>query len=370
MQAPRPSPCCRPGRSPLAEPLQVTGTPREFDAFLRPPLRAVQLAVGLIGTLAVLWFGQWWWVPAPLAASFLIYEWFFWARGDRAIRLDFDADAMREADTFLKRHRTVRWEAISSATLVYRDKDDHKIEAIVVLCTDDEVVLGLQFMLPASEFVAGPTDVDADLCNAVIGAISGLIRALAPREVLVRQQIEDPAALQWLRQRFDERVWANSSVRQWTGAAPELDLFGYYAQPHDGLLHLEGPTARWVGRSESAESIPSEPGPPCQSRRTAILFRMSGEEHEEKEEPLPLWLQPVGGQVVAIPAPIASLHETLPSRDPDPDWRHVHAPEGAVVLWHLWQNTPAEAWPSGWKDALRAARPVVPRCPQWLEDHL
>jgi hypothetical protein len=229
------------------------------------------------------------------------------------------------------------------------------------------LLLGLHFVVPTQTFEPRAEDVHADVCNAVLGAISGLIRALCPRPLLVRQPLVDFTALHWLRAALPEDVWQRATVRYWRGDTPELDLFGYHGQEPTGVLHLDGKCAVWVDHpSQPSPPQAVKPAPPDRSERTAILFRLDGEDHSETEERLMLWRQQVGERTVAIPAPL--VHPDVPERHGNSMDCHMHAPEGAVVLWHLWRTTPFEQWPPAWVEAVGGARPHVPAWPPGLPD--
>jgi len=347
----------------VTESLVVQGTPRAFDAFLRPTLRALQLTVGLGASLLLLCVGSWWWIPVPLAASFLLYELFFYWRADVPLTVRLTAESIEIEDRFLDRTRRVSLELVHSASLVYREIEPGRIDAVLLLSGLQQTLLAIPFRLDTSEWEARPNDVDADVCNAVLGSISGLIRALAPTELLVRQNLSDPRALAWFRNQLDPATWSRSTVRYWRGEAPELNLFGFHDQREDGLLHLDT-TATWVDGDQVAAPVELNVSPPAHQTRTAILFRMHGEESEEAEELLPLWLQPLAGRTVAIPAPLADdLDERTTA---DPTLCHVHAPEGALILWHLWRQIPPDQWPAAWHSALSAARPTLTRWPDWI----
>lgn len=337
---------------------------------LRPAARMLQLTVALPATAVLVYLAWWWWVPVPLAASFAMYEWFFWSRADKPLRVELADRSVRIADFTRKEHRTVSLESAESATLIFR-RVDTDIDAVLAIADARTVFLAVRFRLPADRFEASPADVDADLCNAVLGSISGVIRAVAPAQAIVRQPLGSAEALDWFRAVLPSDVFERTSVRGWVGSAPDLDLFGYHSQPADGLIRLQGSTARYWDGVEG----PLEAGIPQVAERSAVLFRMDGEEHSEAPERLPLWVHRIGPRSVAIPAPLAIGRG--PDRTLDESLVHVHPPEGAAILWHLWRNIPREQWPAEWLVALREARPTLeatsasatlPPFPRWLDD--
>lgn len=341
--------------------LVVRGSPKEFDAFLRPAARGLQLFVGILATLVLLWFQAWWWLPIPLAASFLLYELFFWSRADKPLKITLEPDRVVLEDAFLQSHATFWLRDVDSATLCHRAAPDGAVDAVLQICSPTEILVALQLRLPAAAFEPRPSDVDLDLCNAVLGSISGVIRALAPRDRMIRQPVADPAALAWFREHLPAEAWERTTVRFWGGATPDLDLFGYHSTAHDGLLRLSEGAVRFTDRSEPEALAPLEP---AWGERRAVLFRMDGEAHEEAPEQLPLWLQALGDRTVAIPAPLTVGQEPqVPLTDA---LIHVHAPEGAAILWHLFRSFPEDRWPEGWREALLHARVNLEHWPEGI----
>ena len=338
---------------------------------LRPAARMLQLGIAIPITAVLVCLGWWWWVPVPLALSFLVYEWAFWARADKPIELELDDGAVRIVDPYTDQRRTVSLADADSATLVFRRNGPH-VDAVLAIADRQSVFLAVQFQVPAAGFVPRPEDVDVDVCNAVLGSVSGLIRALAPREAIVRQVVPSKDALDWFRAALPDDVFERTSVRGWLGSEPDLDLFGYHSQPADGLIRLEGSVVTFWDRPEPAGLIPE---PPTVAERRAVLFRMDGAEHTEAPERLPLWVIQLGGRPVAIPAPLALGRGR--ERPLDDAITHTHPPEGAAILWHLWRTIPRDEWPESWHTALREARPTleassasdtVPPFPRWLDD--
>lgn len=339
--------------------LQAEGTPRQFDVVLRTPVRVVVNGLGLAGSVLCLWMNWVWFVPLPFVVSLLLVEWFFYARADRPLRLQFSGEALAVKDGFLGTEKETSLQGLMAATAIRRQLEPGWEEVVVVLTGAEGHRAGLQFRLPEDSVNLGTRVVDADVCNAVLGSISGLIRALCPREQMIRQKIGDPAALAWLMDHIPEPLWSTTVVRYWEGKEPELDLFGYHASPPKGLLWLHNDRCRW----DDGEWIEAGPGEVGVGHRTAVIFRMSGEEHSETEESLPLWLQPLAQRCLAIPAPL--LSDPPNAQDPTPTV-HVHAPEGAVVLWHLWHAISEDQWPIAWIEALKLAAPHVRRWPPSL----
>ncbi len=342
--------------------LVASAVPREFDAFLRTPMRVVQLVSAFVWTLPLLWFQLWWWLPLPLAASFILYEYFFYARGDRPIALRFTGQQLTIQDALLEKETTYDLSTVHSAVLMHRRMDGATLEAVLALSTVDGPLLTLQFRMPPNQYTPHPRAVDGDLANGFLGAIAGVVRALAPRDVILRQVIDDPRPLAWLYLHLPAEAWQRVTVRVWQGAEPELDLFGYYSDMHDGLLTLDERGATWSFESGSA-TAPIGAFDVASSMRTAVFFQMDGGEHSENAEELPLMLQAIGGRTLAIPAPLSAEIAPVP---PHSDLLHVHAPEGAVILWWLWSSIPQENWPDAWTEGLREARVTVESWPSAL----
>lgn len=344
---------------PLSGPpsLTVAGVPRELDASLRLPARILLLALGALASGALAWAGAWWWMPLPLATSFLMFEWFFATRADQPIAVRLDRDEVAVSDTFLQLERRVPLGELAAATLAWRTLDRDRVEVMLVLADPREVVLGLHLRLASDGFQPEPDDVHVDAVNALVGSIGGLPRAMCPRDRLVRQHLDDPRVVAWFRT-LPAAARRCRALRYWRGRAPPLDLFAYHTGAPDGLALLD-PTSARLG----AEPVPLEPGSPEASSRAIVAFRRAGDPEESSERTVPMWVQPVAGHRFAFPAPLA---QGLPERAPDDALLHVHAADGGVLLWHLLRVTPPERWPDAWVEALTVARPTLERWPEWL----
>ena len=101
---------------------------------LRPAARMAQLAVALPVTAVLVCMGQWWWLPVPLALSFVLYELVFWFRGDRPITLTRDSTRLHLEDRYVDQRRSIDLAQVHTATTVYR-----RLEAdeICLLYTSD-----------------------------------------------------------------------------------------------------------------------------------------------------------------------------------------------------------------------------------------
>jgi len=337
------------------DPLTLYGTPKVLDAFLRPPARFVHLSVGGFASVLLFWLGYPLVAPLPFALGFVWYEWFFWSRGDRPFQLRLDPAGRVEVYEPLSGRR---WETpldeITSATVVYRSTGDGRHDCVAVLASTAEVRLAIQFRI--SDFTPRPEDVNAELWDAVFGGVSGLIRTLAPKERLVRQTIADGRGLVWLREALPAEVWRTTSARVWRGCTPRLDLFGYHDEAPTGLLTLGEETVSLVTEAASHQH-PLGTLVMARSERTITLFRMWGEESEEADEEVPLLLVDVGPLTVAIPTPSAGqAGEFRPLSD---DLLHMHAPEGAALVWHLLRDLDRDSWPDALDEWVTAGEAFV-----------
>ncbi len=331
---------------------------------LRPAVRVVQLGVALPLTALLAWLGLWWWLPVPLAGSFLLYEWFFWSRGDRPVVLTLDADRVEVVDPLLDRRATVDLARAHAANCLYRRAEPGFVDGFVVLYDHAGPFFALQVHLSEGAFTPAPEDVDLDACNAVLGSISGVRRALAPPEATVRQVVRSDEVLPWLRRAIPAAAWRRTAFRFWRGAEPELDLFGYHVGPADGACFVDGDRVTFTDLPGEARALQAVE--PQVAERRAVMFRVEGGTAREAPERVPLWVQPVGGRAVAIPAPLAA--DLARAATPSDAWLHTHPPEGAALLWHLWRAIPVDRWPAAWREAVRGARAHLPAWPHGLPD--
>lgn len=337
------------------DPLILYGAPKEFDTFLRPPARFVHVTFGALATALLFWLGFFWIAPLPFALGFVWYEWFFWSRGDRPFEVSLHPDGTVEV---YEPFKDLRWSADLSktraATIVYRATGDGHHDCVAVFSDERGVQLALQFRI--NGFEPRPEDVNADLWDAVFGGLSGLIRALAPRDRMARQVLDDPRGLAWMRAAVPGGSWNRTGLRVWKGAAPEIDLFGYHSGDPTGFLTLdEGEFTLWDG--ESATHFPIGELSMARSQRPITLFRMWGEDSEEREELVPLLLVDLGPHTVAIPAPTAG--QTGDFRELDPELLHMHAPEGAALVWHLLRHRDRTSWPVALEEWVQAGEAFV-----------
>lgn len=319
------------------QPIILTGTPQLVDSFIRPIIRAVQVAIGLMGSAILFFMGWMWWVPVPLALSFVAYELYFWRRGDRAQAVLLQDGALRLVDPLAEAPLVLPLAEITVATLYYRQLELDEVELAIVFGDDEDVRFALR-VLTTAPFSPLPHDIPADVYDLVFGGVAGLFRALAPPARRPRQTFHDSDGrlLAALRAQLPDEVWRRTAIRLWPGMEPEIDLFGYFEGPHGDWLVLDG--RQWK-RSDDSGSI--EGWSFGGAERSAVLF--SGLDKQRVEQ-LPLALIHLSGRTtVAIPAPLSvGLAQPQPLSS---DLLHTHAPEGAALLWHLLVHTPRDRWP-------------------------
>lgn len=321
--------------------IRTVGTPLQLDAFLRPMARIAQLVFGLLGTAILIWLDLWWWVPLPLAFSFIAYELFFWWRGDRPSTLELTEDA-RLDDPQRSAPVVVRPSEVTSARLAF-ERDKHGWDVWVVLAYPASVALAARFRTRSFEPAAG--DLDVARMAGVLGGRVGVVRALGPTVCVGRQRFEDravPSAIAWIRTQIPRAAWEQTSARLWRGSEPDLDLLGLHTGEPDAFLTLTGSTYRLVA-GDDVQQGECSPGPLTTALRRIVLLLFAGEDSQSAHR-LPLLVFDLApGLTLAIPALNApKLTEKLvEARE---TWHHAHLAEGAAIIDHLLRYLP-EALP-------------------------
>ena len=315
--------------------IRIKGIPKEFDVVFRPMARIGLLTLGILGTIVITVFKLWWWLPLPLAASFLLYELIFWLRGDRPVRLNMKNE-LHFVDARSQRQVILRPDEIATATLYYQPNEEG-VQVIAVLADRRSVRFAARFQLKGP-FEAAPWDVDLKKIEGFLGGNAATVRAIAPLEVVCRQDLDDGKgqAIAWLRENIPESAWRRTAVRLWRGAAPSMDLFGLHEGDQDALLTLDGDRyIIWNGDKElEGEFAPIKLR---LSRRPVILFQLVREKDTQPIRSLLLiGLVLDDGLTIAFPS-MAPLKENREEVEATEDWLHTHLAEGAAFLWHLEQ---------------------------------
>lgn len=330
----------------------LSGAPLPLDDVIKPFVRLFQLAAGLLGSAALAVFDQWWWMPVPLAASFVAYELFFWLRRDLPVtvelgptirvrdprrKLVFDVDATRATSAWALRRRTPT-------------HDDVR----VVLCDDGGPLVALWLRVPRGLDEPFPAT-DADRTDRVVGNDFGSLLALAPGDRVARQRLDAPrAALHALAAAVPPAAWSTTALRVWRGAAPPLDVLLHHVGPPSAQLRL-------TGREIQVGDTPATPirlALVGRSERVVAAFGPGGVE-ARREAAVALDL---GGVVVAIRSRILAATPGadapgpgLPRLAAGDEWLHQHPAESAALIGHLLRELHDDALPDELRDAVRAA---------------
>lgn len=332
--------------------IRLLGNPEQLDIVLRVLARWILVPIALLATALTAWFAGRYWAPLPIVVCTLGYQFFFWFRGDRSIRLQLSPDGVISLkDRKAGQNTELSLREVTSAKAHYRPFSNDRNEVVVTLANDSQVLLGLRFLVGKSVPML-PQDVDVDAMDRLIGAYGGLLPSLVPAQARCRQTIDDPAgqALAWLRERLGDR-WGVTSVRVWKGKEPKLDLFGLHEGPSDGLLTLEGD--QWTLRTNTGARSGFTFLRSSATQRTVDLTqpgqRLKSGEPVTAPVDLPCLLLELAPEIqINFPAP--TLAAELRQIPLDDDMLHMHAAEGGALLWHILPRWPQSAWPS----ALRA----------------
>lgn len=331
--------------------IRLLGTPIQLDLYLRPLVRAIQVTVGMIPTVVLLFYGQWWWAPVPLALSFVLYEAFFWSRGDRPIKFEL-GDTIVLDDPAADRRREIRPEQVHAVTVHHRARGGDRSEVVVVLASRTDILLSVRFLVEPDVRLP-KSAVDVELMDELLGGYGGLVAPTASPTERCRQTIDDPTgqALRWFRANLPTAAWRRRAARVWRGAAPKLDAFGLHADAPAGLLVLQGDD--WA-LHENGETLRGTITLVSSARttRTVELARKPREGEtlkpgefltEEVDVPV-LVLELDEALSLAMPAPLAGL--VGQHREPDDALLHCHVAEGGALLWNFLTRWRRSAWPA------------------------
>jgi hypothetical protein len=322
--------------------LELRGSPVEFEVYLRRGARALQLLLALPPTVLLWWWGVWFWVPIPLALSFLLYELLFWSRGDRPTVLQLTEEGLHLADPWREAPVSVRWDEVELAKATWRRARPGS-EVTVLLASAQGPRFAARFLLPGNP-APDPAwgDLDLEAADALVGGQGGVVRSVAPFELVARQRFEDPRGLTLLRTRLPAACWRKTGLRLWQGRAPALDAFGYHLDEPTAWLVLEG--ACWELRKFGTTEVLSRGELELlevlgASRKVNIVMGVAG----PVETDVPLLGLSLGPLRVWFPAPVAG--PMAPAAEIGETDQHTHPPEGAALLWHVLPLLSRERWP-------------------------
>jgi hypothetical protein len=323
--------------------IELRGSPVELEVYLRRGARAVQLLLAVPPTLLLWWGEAWFWVPIPLALSFLLYELLFWSRGDKPTVLQLTDEGLQLVDPWREGPVSVRWDEVELAKATWR-RLRGGAEVTLLLASARGPRFAARFLLPGAP-APDPAwgDLDLEAADALLGGQGGVVRSVAPFELVARQRFEDPRALPLLRERLPADCWKKTGLRLWQGQEPALDAFGYHVDEPTGWLVLEGShfELRKFGTTEvlfrgDIDSIEVFGA----TRKVSIVMGVAGPVDTE----VPLLGLRLGGLRIWFPAPTAGPR--APAASLEPDHHHTHPPEGAALLGHVMAVLPRERWPS------------------------
>ncbi|MBX2803997.1 MAG: hypothetical protein KTR31_40345 [Myxococcales bacterium] len=334
---------------------EARGTPTELDAFLKPVVGLTAVVLVLPVTVALMWFGAWWWLPVPTILAVVAYEGFFRSRGDRPTSLHYDADGLHLQDPIRGSDLQVKAEDVYLATVFWRRRSSGS-QVVLMLASSTGPQFAVQLHLPTAA-IPGRWDVDVDEIDERLGGQAGVLRAVAPLERTARQTFTDAGLLAWVQQRFESGALERSGLRVWRGEAPPLSPFGFHIGERDAWLVLEG--TRWSLRD--ADGAPLDEGALSAITAAHVVRRamllVPTEEGPEEElttiDGLALTLPSDEGDALRIRFPAPQVAQTLPTEAAAPSDLHTHAAEGAALVAHLCRVLDPDQLP----DALRTPDP-------------
>lgn len=319
--------------------MKLKGAPQRLDVVLRPLVRIVQVLFALISGAICAYMDWWWWLPLPVAGSFLAYELIFWLRADRPITLEL-RDSLVLRDPRRRLVHEVRPSEVHVATAFARRSTEH-LDLRLQLGSRDGVLLALWLRLPADTPLP-PHTVDSDASDALLGGDYGSPASLAPGWRVGRQRIDAPAAaLAWFVEHLPPESWERTGLRVWQGVEPELDLLGHHTGDPSAWWVLDGDTLH-----DGTQTLPLKWGPLQRAERTAVLLHAGrGLDDTFAPEQLVLALFDLGA--VRVAAPTRQLAARATRCELDDALFHTHGAEAAALLDHLRRVMPRDAWPEG-----------------------
>jgi hypothetical protein len=341
----------------VGTPLELHGSPVELEVYLRRGARLVQLLLALPPTLTLWWWEEWFWVPIPLALSFLLYELLFWSRGDRPTVLQLTDEGLRLADPWREAPVSVRWDEVELAKATWR-RVRPGAEVTLLLASARGPRFAARFLMSGGPSPASAWgDLDLEAADKLLGGQGGVVRSVAPFELVARQRFEDPRALALLREKLPADCWHKTGLRLWQGQAPALDAFGYHVDEPSGWLILQD--THWELRKSGTTEVLSRGDIDSlevwgASRKVSIVLGVAGPVETE----VPMLGLGLGTLRIWFPAPTAG--PAAPPAAIEPTDQHTHPPEGAALLWHVLAVLPRDRWPPALHEMFTRSGSVPP----------
>ena len=216
-------------------PLRLYGTPHRFDTVFKRIARRAALTLGTLFIPILAWLELWMWVPVPLLLLVVANEFAWWLRDDRAIELRLSDDGLLLLDRKRDEERWVQSADITAINVWYR-LHPRGYEVHLALLDAQEVCFAASMLCETDTFEAYPTDINVNQWEELLGETAGIRTSVAASGAAMRQHLQGPALLGWVRAHFDAHLHARTWARVWQGEAPDLSLFGVHASPPDGLI--------------------------------------------------------------------------------------------------------------------------------------
>lgn len=355
--------------------LVIKGRPERLDAVIKPIAFVAMAGLGLIGTTLLVYAGEWFWVPVPLAGGILLHGIIFMIRGDRPILCSITGSGLNAVDRKGGRELGMELSTVVHAGLSVRQVPNTERDlAYIVLYDASGPQLALRLSTPRRAWPRHAVPLDA--LQPVLGGNAGVLRGLAPADRIVRQVLDDDngeLAASILRH-VPAEAWERVVVRVWVGDAPPVDFMGLHQGPADALLVfredadgvpiievLEGPGPASVPPGRHA--ITGDRG--GRASRLLSLLSLPGQEARLASLPVIVWDISEALQLV-IPSPIGGhCGEEVELSDTG---LHTHLGEGAHAVWWLMERL--AQIPDGLREAISDARVATSTLHPTLSRHL
>lgn len=315
--------------------IRLRGARSEVEIAIRRAARALQWAIALPIALLLWWFGAVWWVPLPIALSFLLHDALLRPRRDDALSLELGETSLRLFDPTDDRAGELDLSEIAIAKVIWRRRADSS-EAMVVLADRQGPRLALRFLLQRAPVLA-EGDIDLDAADVLLGGQGGGIRSFAPIERIARQHFEDPRGLAYLRTQIPAECWQRTAIRLWQGPEPALDTAGHHQGDPEHWLVLDGP--RWVlYRYDSGEPIANGTIETLLLGGASRTLQIAISATRTLQSDIPLLGIDLGSLRIWFPA-LSAAPRAAPSPIEERD-HHTHPAEGASLFAHLERVVP------------------------------